>query len=183
MFVSMKKSVAVLPLLALLTGCVSSSSPGEAGAAKPEATPQSALAAASDPTTPQTLATGKLSGCLLEGPYSRAATETDVANFDAAATQAFATLMAKAEAPVRPYADKVRAYSYVPPVTGGENAEQPLTCYYEKRRDDLRFLTWIAPNPDPISQEAQLREAVLVSYAKMAGKSTAKVRAAGVLAD
>jgi hypothetical protein len=99
------------------------------------------------------------------------------------ATQAFATLMAKAEAPVRPFADKVRAYAYVPPAAGGANAEQPLTCYYEKRRDDLRFLTWIAPNPDPISQEAQLREAVLVSYAKMAGKSTAKVRAAGVFAE
>jgi hypothetical protein len=170
---------AAICAIMLATGCVS----GESGTAPvAETTPESAVAAASDPQTLAVLPTGKLSGCLLEAPPERSALPEDVANFDAEATRAFATRMAKGDEPVRALAAKVRAYSYVPGPTAPAG-ETPLTCYFEKRRDDIRFLTWIAPTPDPIAQEAALNEAVLVSYAKMSGKSIAKVRAQGIYAQ
>jgi hypothetical protein len=172
-----------------LAGCVSSS--GKDSGPKPDPTPQAALDAASDPQALQVLAGNKLTGCLLESPLERVAKPEESARFDSAATRDFATAMARAETQVRPFAGKVRAYSFVPgaavdvgaPGIAAPDAtaapaagETPVTCYYEKRGADLRFLVAITPNADPLAREAQLRDAVLIAYAKMAGKPIASVR-------
>jgi hypothetical protein len=173
-----------------LAGCVSSS--GKDSGPKPDPTPQAALDAASDPQALQVLTGNKLTGCLLESPLERVAKPEESARFDSAATRDFATAMARAETQLRPFAGKVRAYSFVPgaavaagapgtaapdvaaaPAAVGETA---VTCYYEKRGSDLRFLVAITPNADPLAREAQLRDAVLIAYAKMAGKPVASVR-------
>ncbi len=167
----------ILVAASALAGCVSGGGTGPV-----DTTPDSAKAAISDAATMPTLTGGKLTGCLLESAAGRSALPDDVANFDTEATKAFATLMAQGEQPLQQYASRVRAYSYVPGPSAPAG-ETPLVCYFDKRRDDLRFLVALTPNPDPVIQEAAVRDAMLVAYAKMAGKSVMKVKAEGVYAQ
>jgi hypothetical protein len=98
------------------------------------------------------------------------------ARYSPSATYTFASTMHRNVERVRVLAPRVRAYTPVHP-------KADVICYYDGGDANLRYLTYIRSNQEGRAHFSEINRAILVAYAKLAGKNVTKIYLFGVYAD